>query len=131
MGLLFGMLILVGAGVIWRISTIDDHDYPFGTVVEGVGRCGSTEYYQRGRSIRIERYRCVQTEASSGEIILWYVRNGYTVRNQGLIDERVGDRWVAKIEVERIYPIVQKDGTVMIRIYDDETWRAPRFSFFE
>ena len=122
---LFFVLLCAGGGVTLLLLSNHEQDYPFGEVVEGSGRCGSTEYFQRGRSVRVERYRCVLTQDDANEIFVWYIRQGYTPRNGGLVFESYQDSLIPVLQIERIYTIDQKDGTTMIRIYDDTTVRAP------
>ncbi|MEM9774252.1 MAG: hypothetical protein AAF902_06700 [Chloroflexota bacterium] len=122
---LFFVILCAGGGVTLLLITGQEQDYPFGEVVEDIGRCGETEYLQRGRSVRVERYRCVLTQDNTNEIYIWYIRQGYTPRNGGLVIESYQDRFIPILQIERIYTIDQKDGTTMIRIYDDTTVRAP------
>lgn len=122
---LFCLLLCAGSGVTLLLLSGQAQDYPFGEVVEGSGRCGATEYVQRGRSVRIERYRCVLTQDTSNQIFVWYIEQGYTPRNGGLVLESYQDQLIPVLQIERIYTIDQKDGTTMIRIYDDTTVRAP------
>ena len=123
--LAFLFLILAGVGSILWVRGDQSNDYPFGTTVEGVSRCGEIDWFQRGKSVRVERYRCVVTDDSAGDVVLWYIKQGYTPRNGGMVSEFGNDGLFARLEIERIYPIEQKDGTVMVRIYDDTIVRAP------
>ncbi|MEM8863658.1 MAG: hypothetical protein AAGD96_35565 [Chloroflexota bacterium] len=122
---LFFLLLCAGGATVTLLLAGQQHDYPFGEIVEDTGRCGSTEYFQRGRSVRVERYRCVLTKDNANEIFVWYIKQGYTPRNGGLVLESYQDQIIPVLQIERIYTIDQKDGTTMIRIYDDTTVRAP------
>lgn len=124
-GILFLFLCLAGVGVTLFLRPDDQNDYPNGTVVEGVGRCGTTEWVQRGKSIRLERYRCVLTNDEPGDVVVWYLRQGYSPLNQGMVLGETQEGVFDVFDLERVYPIDQKDGTVMVRIYDDMTIRAP------
>ncbi len=124
-GIMFLFLCMAGAGVTLFLRPDDQYDYPHGTVVEGVGRCGTTEWVQRGKSVRLERYRCVVTNDEIGDVIVWYIRQGYTPLNQGMVLGEAKEGVFDVFDLERVYAIDQKDGTVLVRIYDDMTIRAP------
>lgn len=121
------LIFLIMCGLIMVLFVVGDpnEDYPHGTVVEGVGKCGTAEWVQRGRSLRREAYRCVLTEDKPGEVWVWYLSKGYSPRNGGIVWDERSDRVVTVFRLERIYPLEQKDGTVMVRIYEDTTFRAP------
>ena len=119
------LLLVGGVAVLFLLFYQADEEYPNGVVVEGVGRCGTTTWLQRGRSIRIERYRCLVTADTDNDVFVWYIRKGYTPTNGGLLLSEIGEGVIPIINVKRIYMINQKDGTTMIRIYDDTTVRAP------
>ncbi|MFK7804794.1 MAG: hypothetical protein AB8G95_24390 [Anaerolineae bacterium] len=124
-GLFFFFLIAGGMVTFTVLAGGKKHDYPNGIVITGQDRCGTNTWLQRGRSIRLERYRCVLTEDSDNEVFIWYIRNGYTPLNGGLALKNINQGIIPVIELERIYLINQKDGTTMVRIYDDTTVRAP------
>ena len=124
-GLFLFFLCAGGALLVLLLSTPADSDYPDGIVVEGLGRCGTSTWLQRGRSVRIERYRCVETTNTINEVFAWHIRNGYTPVNGGLLQRDIGEGFIPIINIKRIYLIDQKDGTTMVRIYDDTTVRAP------
>lgn len=124
-GTLLFLLVLCGLSIVLFINGGPNDDYPNGTVVEGIGRCGTAEWVQRGRSLRREEYRCVLTTDKPGDVWVWYLRKGYTPRNGGIVWDEKSDRVFTMFRLERIYPLEQKDGTVMVRIYEDTTIRAP------
>lgn len=123
--ILFLFFLSAGMGTAFVLLTNSQHDYPNGKLVTGQGRCGTNTWLQRGRSIRLERYRCVVTGDSQNQVSAWYIRRGYTPLNGGLVVKDINDTIVPIIELERIYLISQKDGTTMVRIYDGTTIRAP------
>lgn len=122
---LFLFFLCAGAALIFLLLSNPTSDYPDGIVVEGVGRCGTSTWLQRGRSVRVERYRCVLTTDNINEVFAWHIRKGYTPTNGGLLLKDIGDGLIPIIKIKRIYMIDQKDGTTMVRIYDDTTVRAP------
>ncbi|MEM7798190.1 MAG: hypothetical protein AAF633_03290 [Chloroflexota bacterium] len=117
LGLLFIIMIAVGFfGYI--VVNRDSIVYPFSEEVLTVGKCGQTFYKQPASSIRVERYRCYVTEDSQGEVHTWYIRNGYALRNDGFVQERVSLLGRRYYDIERVYTY-KKDGKTVIRVYDD------------
>ena len=124
-GLFFLCLFGAGTAVVLTLLAPNEADYPHGTIITGTERCGEREWLQRGRSVRLERYRCIVTTDARNDIIRWYIDRGYAPRNGGYVTSRYSDGWIPISEVERVYLIDRKDGTTMVRIYDDTTVRAP------